>query len=54
MTLQGQMSKLFIGIKRHAPEILTTVSVAGLVTTAYLGVRAGYKSGIHVVSGGGR
>lgn len=50
MTLQDQMSKLSTGIRRHAPEILTTVSVAGLVTTAYLGARAGYKAGIHVVS----
>lgn len=44
------MSKLTIGIKRYAPEILTTLSVAGLAATTYLGSRAGYKSGLHVMS----
>lgn len=50
MTVQDQMSKLAVGIKRYAPEILTTLSVGGLLTTAYLGSKAGYKAGIHVVS----
>lgn len=50
MTLQDQMSKIVLGAKRHAPEILTTLSVAGLVATAYFGSKAGYKAGVHVVS----
>jgi len=50
MTVQDQMSKLAVGAKRYAPEILTTLSVAGLVATAYFGSKAGYKAGVHVVS----
>ena len=50
MTLQDQMSKLVVGAKRHAPEILTILSVAGIAATAYLGSRAGYRAGIQVVS----
>ncbi len=50
MTLQDQMSKLVVGAKRHAPEILTILSVAGIAATAYLGSRAGYRAGLHVVS----
>lgn len=50
MTLQDRMSKLVGVAKRHAPEILTTLSVAGIAATAYFGSRAGYKAGVHVVS----
>lgn len=50
MTFQDQMSKMSVGIKRYAPEILTTLSVAGLAVTAYLGSKAGYKAGLHVMS----
>jgi hypothetical protein len=50
MTFQDQMTKVGSGLKRYAPEILTTVSVAGLATTAYLASKAGYKSGLHVMS----
>ena len=46
MTLQENLHKLGLAIKRHAPEILTSVSVAGLGATAYLGSRAGFKSGL--------
>lgn len=50
MALQDHLSKLVVGAKRHAPEILTILSVAGIAATAYLGSRAGYRAGIHVVS----
>jgi hypothetical protein len=50
MTFQDQLSKVGVAVKRHAPEILTTISVAGLGATAYLGSRAGYKAGLHVMS----
>lgn len=50
MTFQEQLGKFGGALKRHAPEILTAVSVVGLAGTAYLSSRAGYKAGIHVVS----
>jgi len=50
MTFQEQLGKFGSALKRHAPEILTAVSVVGLAGTAYLGSRAGYKAGIQVVS----
>lgn len=50
MTFQDQLTKVGSGLKRYAPEILTTLSVAGLAATAYLASKAGYKSGLHVMS----
>lgn len=50
MTFQDNLSKLGVGIKRYAPELLTGVSVIGLGVTVYLSAKAGYKAGIHVVS----
>lgn len=50
MTFQDQMTKIGSGLKRYAPEILTTLSVAGIAATTYLAVKAGYKSGLHVMS----
>lgn len=50
MTTENILNKLAAVIRRHAPEILTTVSVAGLATTVYLGSKAGYRAGLHVMS----
>lgn len=50
MTFQEQLGKIGGAVKRHAPELLTAVSVIGLGGTAYLSSKAGYKTGIHVVS----
>lgn len=50
MTLQDNMNKLGSSLKRHAPEILTSLSVAGLGATAYFASNAGYKSGLHVMA----
>lgn len=50
MTFQERLSKIGGALKRHAPEVLTTISVAGLGATAYLGSRAGYKAGLHVMA----
>jgi hypothetical protein len=50
MTLQENMHKLGIGLKKYAPEILTSVSVAGLAATTYLASRAGFKSGLVVMA----
>lgn len=50
MTLQETISKLGNALKRHAPEVLTTLSVAGLGATAYFGSQAGYKAGLHVMA----
>lgn len=50
MTFPEHLSKLGRAIKRHAPEILTTISVAGLGATAYFSSKAGYKAGLHVMS----
>jgi hypothetical protein len=44
------MNKLGLALKRHAPEILTTLSVAGVVATAYFGSNAGYKAGVYLVT----
>lgn len=50
MTFQEQLSKFGGAVKRHAPELLTAASVIGLGGTAYLGSRAGYKAGLHVMA----
>lgn len=50
MTFSEQLTKIAGAFKRHAPEILTGTSVVGLGATVYLSVKAGYKSGVHVVS----
>lgn len=50
MTFHEQLGKIGGVFKRHAPEILTAASVIGLGGTAYLGSRAGYKAGLHVMA----
>lgn len=46
MTFQESANKVGLFVKKHAPEILTSASVAGLGATVYLGARAGFKSGL--------
>jgi len=50
MTLKEIASKTGLALKRHAPEILTGISVVGLGGTAYLTGRAGYRSGLVVMA----
>lgn len=50
MTLQNNVGKIGAAIKRHSPEILTAVGVAGLAITTYLASRAGYKAGLVVMA----
>ena len=50
MTFSDRLSKLGVGIKKYAPEILTGAGVIGLGVTAYLSAKAGYNAGVHVVS----
>jgi hypothetical protein len=50
MTLQDQAKRIGEVTKKHAPEILTAISVGGLAGTAYLAGRAGFKSGLVVMA----
>lgn len=50
MTLKEVANKSGNAIKKHAPEILTGVSVLGLAGTSYLTARAGFKSGLVVMA----
>lgn len=50
MTLQEVANKTNQSLKKHAPEILTALSVTGLLGTAYLGGRAGFKSGLFAMA----
>jgi hypothetical protein len=50
MTFTEVVSKSGNAFKKHAPEILTCVSVVGVAGTAYLTGRAGYKSGLVVMA----
>ena len=49
MTLKEVANKTGQSLKRHAPEILTGLSVVGLGGTAYLTSRAGFRAGLHVM-----
>lgn len=50
MTLKDVAGKVGQTLKKHAPEILTGISVIGLAGTAYLSGRAGYKAGLVVMA----
>lgn len=50
MTFQGAVDRTVAVTKKHAPEILTGLTVTGIAGTAVLSARAGYKSGLLVMA----
>lgn len=49
MNIQHLAGRIGNELKKHAPTILTGVSVIGVAATAYLASRAGYKAATHIV-----
>lgn len=50
MDIQKIVRDLGKGINRHSPTILTVLAGAGIIVTAYLSAKAGYKSAVEITT----